>query len=152
MTRAGAWAGDATVVFRVADADGALSAVRLIQEAGIPADRLDFIRRAGGWELTATRPPVGRMEYLPEFRYPDGGTKVVTDPANPRQASGAFGPKSVLEFPGYRPPAWLAAPASRGVRTTSELPVLGAVMWGHDVPHNWPSWRAQVAHHLPRCC
>jgi esterase/lipase superfamily enzyme len=25
-------------------------------------------------------------------------------------------------------------------------------MWGHDVPHDWPSWRAQLAHHLPRFC
>ena len=25
-------------------------------------------------------------------------------------------------------------------------------MWGHDVPHDWPSWRAQVAYHLPRFC
>ena len=23
-------------------------------------------------------------------------------------------------------------------------------LWGHDVPHDWPSWRAQFAHHLPR--
>ena len=23
-------------------------------------------------------------------------------------------------------------------------------LWGHDVPHDWPSWRAQMAHHLPR--
>jgi esterase/lipase superfamily enzyme len=23
-------------------------------------------------------------------------------------------------------------------------------LWGHDVPHEWPSWRAQIAHHLPR--
>ena len=23
-------------------------------------------------------------------------------------------------------------------------------VWGHDVPHDWPSWRAQIAHHLPR--
>ena len=22
-------------------------------------------------------------------------------------------------------------------------------LWGHDVPHDWPSWRAQIAHHLP---
>lgn len=25
-------------------------------------------------------------------------------------------------------------------------------VWGHDVPHDWPSWRAQLAHHLPRFC
>jgi esterase/lipase superfamily enzyme len=25
-------------------------------------------------------------------------------------------------------------------------------VWGHDVPHDWPSWQAQLAHHLPRFC
>jgi esterase/lipase superfamily enzyme len=35
--------------------------------------------------------------------------------------------------------------AERGLRC--ELDV-----WGHDVPHDWPSWRAQLAHHLPRFC
>jgi esterase/lipase superfamily enzyme len=25
-------------------------------------------------------------------------------------------------------------------------------LWGHDVPHDWPSWRNQLAHHLPRFC
>jgi esterase/lipase superfamily enzyme len=23
-------------------------------------------------------------------------------------------------------------------------------LWGHDVPHDWPSWRRQITHHLPR--
>lgn len=23
-------------------------------------------------------------------------------------------------------------------------------VWGHDVPHDWPAWRSQIAHHLPR--
>lgn len=23
-------------------------------------------------------------------------------------------------------------------------------LWGYDIPHDWPSWRAQIAHHLPR--
>ena len=23
-------------------------------------------------------------------------------------------------------------------------------LWGWDVPHDWPSWRAQITHHLPR--
>jgi esterase/lipase superfamily enzyme len=23
-------------------------------------------------------------------------------------------------------------------------------LWGHDVPHDWPSWRNQIANHLPR--
>jgi esterase/lipase superfamily enzyme len=25
-------------------------------------------------------------------------------------------------------------------------------VWGHDVPHDWPSWQRQLAHHLPRFC
>ncbi len=25
-------------------------------------------------------------------------------------------------------------------------------LWGHDVPHDWPSWRRQIAHHLARFC
>jgi len=25
-------------------------------------------------------------------------------------------------------------------------------LWGFDVPHDWPSWRSQLAHHLPRFC
>jgi esterase/lipase superfamily enzyme len=25
-------------------------------------------------------------------------------------------------------------------------------LWGFDVPHDWPSWRAQLRHHLPRFC
>lgn len=33
--------------------------------------------------------------------------------------------------------------AAKGIRHEMDL-------WGHDVPHDWPSWRAQIAHHLPR--
>ncbi len=25
-------------------------------------------------------------------------------------------------------------------------------LWGYDVPHDWPSWRAQLAHNMPRFC
>ncbi|HEU4423085.1 MAG TPA: alpha/beta hydrolase-fold protein [Pilimelia sp.] len=35
--------------------------------------------------------------------------------------------------------------ADKGIRHELDL-------WGHDVPHDWPSWRAQFAHHLPRFC
>jgi esterase/lipase superfamily enzyme len=35
--------------------------------------------------------------------------------------------------------------AARAIRVEIDL-------WGHDVPHDWPSWRAQLAHHLPRFC
>ena len=35
--------------------------------------------------------------------------------------------------------------ADKGIRHELDL-------WGYDVPHDWPSWRAQLAHHLPRFC
>jgi esterase/lipase superfamily enzyme len=35
--------------------------------------------------------------------------------------------------------------AGKGIRCELDL-------WGHDVPHDWPSWRAQFAHHMPRFC
>jgi esterase/lipase superfamily enzyme len=35
--------------------------------------------------------------------------------------------------------------AEKGIRHELDL-------WGHDVPHDWPSWRRQIAHHLPRFC
>lgn len=25
-------------------------------------------------------------------------------------------------------------------------------LWGFDIPHDWPSWRLQIRHHLPRFC
>jgi esterase/lipase superfamily enzyme len=33
--------------------------------------------------------------------------------------------------------------AERGLRHDLDV-------WGHDIAHDWPSWRAQFAHHLPR--
>jgi enterochelin esterase-like enzyme len=119
----GPWADAAAAVFRLADPDQALAGVRLQQHVRIPGDLLDFHRHADGWELVIGRPPVSRMEYLLELRYPDGGTQTVTDPANPQQAPGAFGPKSVLEFPGYTPPHWLTAPAPAGSGDTFGVPI-----------------------------
>jgi len=115
---AGAWADDATMTLRLADPDHVLAGVRLQQDLGIAADLLDFRREGAGWELTLDRPPVARMEYLLELHSHDGGTDVVPDPANPRQVAGAFGPKSVLEFPGYAAPGWLAESADPGGSTT----------------------------------
>jgi esterase/lipase superfamily enzyme len=41
---------------------------------------------------------------------------------------------------------WMAALLrDKGIRSELDL-------WGHDVPHDWPSWRVQWAHHLPRFC
>jgi enterochelin esterase-like enzyme len=98
-----------TVTFRLADPERRLAGVRLVQDVRIPGDRLGFHSDGDGWELVIDRPPVSRMEYLLELRQQNGGVETVLDPANPRQVAGAFGPKSVLEFPGYTPPGWLNA-------------------------------------------
>jgi enterochelin esterase-like enzyme len=108
----GPTAGVAAVTFRFPDPDHRLAGVRLLQDVRVPGDRLHFVRTPAGWELMLPRPRVWRMEYRLELRHPDGGRQEVCDPGNPRIAPGAFGAKSVLEFPDYRPPAWLAGPTA----------------------------------------
>jgi enterochelin esterase-like enzyme len=98
----------ATATFHVPDPEGRLAGIRLYPGLA------DFRRDNGSWTLVIDRPPLSRLEYLLQFRYPDGHEELRTDPGNPRQAGGAFGPKSVLEFPEYVPPAWLRAPADPG--------------------------------------
>jgi hypothetical protein len=100
--------------FWVPDPDHNLMGVRLCPDRGIPDGMLDFRRSGDGWKLAISQPPVSRMEYLVELRYPDGSSQTTTDPGNPQQAAGAFGPKSVLEFPSYTPPGWLTAQAEPG--------------------------------------
>ena len=43
------------------------------------------------------------------------------------------------------PGGWPGCCGARGI--SHELDV-----WGHDVAHDWPWWRRQIAHHLPRFC
>jgi enterochelin esterase-like enzyme len=108
------------VTFRVADPEAALQEVRLYQEVRRPRVGPAFTRldRDGTWELEFPRPPVDRMEYQLQLRYPGAGPLLVPDPDNPRRAQGPFGEKSVVEFPGYRAPAWLAAGGRPPPRTT----------------------------------
>ena len=95
------------VVFRVED--HGYTSVRLQQELERPRSGPAFGRAddggGGNWELEYRRAQVDRMEYRIEV---DGDS--FCDPHNPKRAPGAFGDKSVIEFPGYAPPAWLAAP------------------------------------------
>ena len=124
--------GVARVTFRVSDPDAALQEVRLYQEVRRPRDGPAFTRAEGAtlWELDFPRPAVDRMEYQLALRYPGAGPVLAPDPSNPRRAGGPFGEKSVIEFPGYQPPAWLAAadqappPATTGLAVPSR--VLGA--------------------------
>jgi enterochelin esterase family protein len=119
---AGPTVGAEAVTFRFPDPDHRLLGVRLVQDVRVPADRLHFARTAAGWELTLPRPGVWRTEYRLELHHPDGGYEEVCDPANPRVAPGAFGAKSVLEFPDYRPPAWLTDPVVDGRETRLAVP------------------------------
>ena len=117
----------------VPDPDRRLRRVRLVQELWRPRLGPDFARVGdnGAWELRLVTPRVDRIEYQLEVTDADGSVEVVCDPANPLRARGPFGEKSVLELPGYRPPAWLDSAPPPGRTVTVDLPsrTLGA-----DVP------------------
>jgi enterochelin esterase-like enzyme len=112
------------VLLRLPDPDARYSAVRLTSD--LPAQ--DFARHDGEWRLEFDRADVERLEYQLEVEHDDGATEYVLDPGNPNTAPGAFGDKSVLEFPGYVPPRWLAGPAVPGASQPLTVPsrLLGA--------------------------
>ena len=125
----------ARVTFRVPDPDAALQDVRLYQEVQRPRVGPSFTRVEGTatWELDFPRPAVDRMEYQLALRYPGAGPVLLPDPANPLRADGPFGEKSVVEFPGYHPPAWLARTGRRPAPATTGLAVPSRVL-GARVP------------------
>ena len=71
-------------------------------------------------------PDILRLEYKLEVDHADGGTEHVCDPDNPKRAPGAFGEKSVLELPGYEPPAWLDAEGVEGEYASSGSAAAGS--------------------------
>jgi enterochelin esterase family protein len=105
QTTAGPRVFDGAVEFVVADPK--LRGVALLHELRRPR-RLEFARQGRMWRLTFTRPEADRLEYLLELALRDGRRAVGPDPANPLRAAGPFGDKSVIEFPGYEPPHWVA--------------------------------------------
>jgi enterochelin esterase-like enzyme len=115
---------DGTVDFELIDRSGRLAAVRLAQEIGL-AGPLDLTRTRGAWRLRLPRPDVDRMEYLFELEDHNGNRTTIPDPGNPHRAGGAFGDKSVLEFPGYQAPAWLATDPVPGDDLTLEIESTG---------------------------
>ncbi|MCY7374012.1 MAG: hypothetical protein LH461_10005 [Spirochaetaceae bacterium] len=126
------------VTFRFRDPERSLLAVRLYQEIRVPGDRLGLVWTAGVWQLSLDLPEVDRVEYLFELTWADGSTESVTDPANPHRVPGAFGDKSVVELPRYRPPRWLGQPSPPGRRR--DVPVrarelaedIVATVWSPD--------------------
>ena len=121
---------DDSVTFRLPDDGPALKGTRLVPALALRDTDLDFDYADGGWRLTLRRPPVDRMEYRFQLRHPAGELEEICDPGNPRRAPGAFGDKSVIEFPGYAPPGWLTAPVTPGEFTdlTTPAPLFGRVL------------------------
>jgi enterochelin esterase-like enzyme len=104
-------AAESEMLLTVDDPARELRGVRLHGELWKRGQAPEFRARLGGraWELRVPRPAtVDRLEYQLELVRAGGATELVRDPANPLRAPGPFGEKSVLEFPGYEPPAWLA--------------------------------------------
>ncbi len=94
-------------LFTLPDPARALRGVSLVHELAGPR-RIPFERRGARFELELERPAAKRLEYLLEVEDGRGKSRLVPDPGNPLQADGPFGPKSVVEFPGYVPPAWVS--------------------------------------------
>jgi enterochelin esterase-like enzyme len=150
---AGPEVGAARVIFRVPDPDAALQDVRLYQEVQRPRVGPAFARAEGSgtWELDFPRPAVDRMEYQLQLRYPGAGPVLLPDPANPLLAPGPFGDKSVVEFPGYRPPAWLASRGRPPTPPTTGLAVPSRVLGARVPVELWrsPGGRRRRAEPLP---
>jgi enterochelin esterase-like enzyme len=108
---------------QVDDPEQRFAAVRLCSDLALP-DR-DFVRENGSWVLRLPETGVSRLEYQLELLDHDGNAHVVCDPDNPQRAPGAFGEKSVLWAPGYRPPAWLDEPGVPGSHQEVGIRVLG---------------------------
>lgn len=139
------------VTFRFPDPDRRLVAVSLVQEVATPRAGPEFERSGDGelWQVRLERPAVDRMEYLLELLHADGGRELVCDPHNPVQAPGAFGSKSVVEFPGYAAPGWLRRAAGGPAGPVQDLTVPSRTL-GRGVPVRlWCSAGTDPAEPLP---
>lgn len=113
---------DAGALLSVDDPAGRWRSVSLWYHLRRPHPDRSFTRVDGRWEYWLARPPVDRLEYLLERTTVDGRSEMVLDDGNDASVPGAFGPHSVLEFPGYSPPEWLGWEAPPGTRTDATLP------------------------------
>lgn len=140
---------DEGVTFRLADPQGRLFAVDLVQEVGRSRTGPAFEQVPGGWQTRFPRPAVDRFEYMLELTHPDGSSRLVLDPANPLLAPGPFGEKSVVEFPDYREPAWLAKAPGVAPGTTLDLELDSAILATRLPVRLWTSDGAPPSAPLP---
>lgn len=112
------------VTFRYVDETGEVSGVSLVQEVAIPRAGPDFVPLGkGAWEVRFARPEVDRFEYRFELRWPGPGRRdLILDPDNTKTAPGAFGLRSVIEFPEYEAPGWFDSEPPRGEVTELDIP------------------------------
>lgn len=136
----------AELLFRLADPDAEMTAVRLWQDLGIPGDQLDLTAVDGGWELRLTRPSTHRVEYRFEVTAADGTSSEVLDPTNPQVVGSAFGERSWLALPGYVPPAWVDV---RSVDSTSTELVVAGTPVGDVELRVWSPADAEPSEPLP---
>jgi hypothetical protein len=122
---------EGSVTFRLPDSgpdgEATLAGVRLLPALSLPDVMLEFTHSDGVWTLLLSRPPVWRMEYKLQLRHRNGGHEEICDPGNDKRAPGAFGDKSVIEFPGYRAPGWLDA--SGGEYFDIPVPGVSVRLW-----------------------
>ncbi|CAM3913531.1 esterase family protein [Kibdelosporangium persicum] len=117
-----------SVTFRLPDNGPVLTGVRLLPALSLPNTGTEFTHTGECWTLRLNRPPVWRMEYRLRLRHRDGRVEEICDPGNDRTAPGAFGDKSVVEFPDYSPPVWLDTPAT-GDYADLDVPGIKACLW-----------------------
>jgi enterochelin esterase-like enzyme len=135
------------VLLRFTDPDERYAAVRLCSDLHLPEARRTFARHNGEWRLELAPPPVARLEYELEVVDHDGESERVRDPANPHQAPGAFGEKSVLLLPGYAAPGWLERDGVAG--TFAELSVHGRGLGAEVGIRIWSPADAEPSEPLP---
>ncbi len=115
----------ASVRFDLPDPHGQVREALLWLDLGRCFEPAPMTAVPGGWTVQLARPPVQRLQYLFLLRLTDGSQTLVCDPTNPHRVATAFGEHSVLEFPGYRPPAWLTAEPPPGRRAEFRVDAAG---------------------------
>jgi enterochelin esterase-like enzyme len=136
------------VTFRFEEPPEAPEEVALVQEVLLPRAAVPLRRGPDGcWTLRFARPPVRRFEYRFELSFADGRREAICDPANPRRAPGAFGERSVIEFPDYRPPPFVCSSPPKGEVLGLSLP---SPLLGADQPAMlWSAHGSDTATPLP---
>lgn len=117
------------VTFRLPDPERRHESVRVDLGLGGMVSHPQMEWADGAWQAHVASPTVTRLEYTFE------ATDRFVDPGNPHVVAGGYHPRSVLELPGYAPPAWLATHAETNREPVTLQIDLGAVhAWLWEAP------------------